>query len=203
MIFDKAKFFKECRRTVMGPTLDGDEVTGAEAITDAMQGLPLAYVAYALATSYHETGHTMQPIKEYGGNAYFHRMYDKEGRRPHVARALGNTKPGDGVRYAGRGYVQLTGRANYTKAHAQTGFPLTRNPDLAMRRDVAAQIMREGMLEGWFTGKKFASYLPSDRPATIEQFTSARRIINGRDKARMIAKYAVEFQSALIAGGWK
>jgi hypothetical protein len=59
-----------------------------------------------------------------------------------------------------------------------------------------------GMIEGWFTGKQFASYLPAEGPATTVQFTSARRIINGIDRAEKVAGYAMSFQSALVAGGW-
>jgi hypothetical protein len=77
------------------------------------------------------------------------------------------------------------------------------NPDLAKEPAIAAQIMREGMIEGWFTGKSFASYLPDKGPATVAQFTQARRIINGTDKAAKIAGEAMGFQEALIAGGWE
>lgn len=59
------------------------------------------------------------------------------------------------------------------------------------------------MKTGWFTGKSFANYLPSDGAATRAQFQAARRIINGVDKADLIAGYALEFQSALNAGEWE
>ncbi len=55
---------------------------------------------------------TMQPIKEYGGERYFYRMYDITGYRPGVAKHLGNLQPGDGARFPGRGLVQLTSRKN-------------------------------------------------------------------------------------------
>lgn len=199
---DKRAFFDLCRKGVMGPTLDQNEVSGSETILDAMAGAPISHCAYALATSLHETAHTMQPIKEHGGPRYFHRMYDKDGARPHVARELGNDFPGDGALYAGRGYVQLTGRRNYRKAGEKTGYPLEGNPDLAMRPDIAATIMRKGMEEGWFTGKAFDHFLPDQGPASHKQFFEARRIINGRDKAILIADYAVEFQTALRGAGW-
>lgn len=195
-------FFDKCRAGVMGPVLTGDEVTGAEAVLEACVGLPVAWTAYALATTWHETAHTMQPVKEFGGNAYFHRMYDIGGNNPRLARALGNIHSGDGVKYAGRGYVQLTGRSNYKKASLKLNMPLDSQPDLAMHRDTAALIMRHGMKEGWFTGKSFASYLPSDGPATLDQFRAARRIINGVDKAALIAGYALQFQEALVAAEW-
>ena len=52
-----------------------------------------------------------------------------------------------------------------------------------------------GMTEGWFTGKRFASYLPAKGPATTVQFTSTRRIINGIDRAEKVAGYAMSLQA--------
>lgn len=199
--FDKAAFFAVLRGTNLRHQKP-EQVEGTEMILEKLKGLRASWVAYALATTWHETAATMQPVKEYGGSGYFKRMYDPEGTRPNVARVLGNTMPGDGVKYAGRGYVQLTGRTNYKRAGEAVGYPLLANPDLAMRADIAAEILRAGMIEGWFTGRKFATALP-DAIASREQFTKARRIINGVDRADKIAGYAVDFQAALIAGGWK
>jgi len=198
-----SKFFASCRMGIMGPTLDNKEVSGANAILDAMLGLPIAWCAYALATAWHETAHTMQPIKEYGGDKYFTRMYDITGNRPTLAMRMGNTTPGDGPKYCGRGYVQLTWKSNYQKASEKLGIDLVGNPDFAMDLNVAADILRHGMRNGWFTGKSFQTYLPASGPATAAQFQAARRIINGVDKSALIAGYAVEFQKALQAGEWE
>jgi putative chitinase len=199
---DQKAFFDHCRAGIMGPTLDNNEVSGAGAILDAMAGTPLAWCAYALATAWHETAHSMQPIKEYGGPSYFTRMYDPTGQRSSLAKANGNTVPGDGPKYAGRGYVQLTWRNNYKRAGEKVGYPLEGNPDLAMRPDIAAQIMRRGMEEGWFTGKALSHFLPKVGVADRAAYVNARRIINGADKAGQIADYALRFQDALVAGGW-
>lgn len=202
-MMDNRAFFDLCRKGILGPTLDSDEVSGCEAVLKAMHGLSRSWCAYALATAYHETAHTMQPIKEHGGPRYYFRMYDIAGERPHVAKDLGNDIPGDGAVYAGRGYVQLTGKRNYRLASEKTGYPLVGNPDLAMRPDIAALIMREGMVGGWFTTKKLAHFLPAaEADATDRQFFDARRIINGRDKATLIAGYAIKFQGALRGAGW-
>lgn len=190
---------------MMGPTIDAEEFEGLKAITDACgtANWPLAYTAYALATAYHETAHSMQPVPEYGGNKYFTRMYDITGERPTLAKKNGNTNPGDGPKYKGRGYVQLTWKNNYIKAGSKIGLPnLWQEPDLALRDDVAAKIMIGGMSEGWFTGKACKNYLPSSGAASKEQFIQARRIINGVDKADQIAGYALKFQKALQAGNW-
>ncbi|RZL27966.1 MAG: hypothetical protein EOP64_05920 [Sphingomonas sp.] len=66
-----------------------------------------------------------------------------------------------------------------------------------------AQIMVLGMTEGWFTGKRFASYLPAKAPATTVQFTSARRIINGIDAPRRsrAMRYHSNLRLALEVGG--
>jgi hypothetical protein len=74
------------------------------------------------------------PINEYGNESYFRRMY--EGRAD-----LGNTRPGDGIRYHGRGFIQLTGRANYRGYGNKLGVPLEQHPDLALDAKVAARIL--------------------------------------------------------------
>ena len=74
------------------------------------------------------------PINEFGSTAYFRRMY--EGRAD-----LGNTHPGDGVRYHGRGFIQLTGRANYRGYGHKLNVPLEQNPDLALDAKIAARVL--------------------------------------------------------------
>jgi hypothetical protein len=157
--------------------------------------VPIMWVAYGMATAFHETAQTMQPICEYGGKSYFSK-YDPGTK---IGRDLGNTKPGDGYKYRGRGFVQLTGRANYAKAGAKVGFDLINEPDLALDFAVARKIMREGMLQGWFTGKSLASYTKDGKL----DYVNARRIINGTDRASLIAGYAQKFEAALKASGVK
>lgn len=186
---------------LLGATIEQSEVDGTNAILaacgDASWGP--GFTAYALATALHETAGTMQPIAEYGSNAYFTRMYDIEGARPALARKYGNVTPGDGVRYRGRGYVQLTWRVNYERAERELEHPLVNVPDLAMRPAIAAAIMVKGMAEGWFTGKRLADYI---KPGATD-FRGARRIINGTDKAALIAGYAETFRRALGDGDWR
>lgn len=198
-------FFDHMRgSTIMGPTLSESEVTGCGAILDACAaaGWPIAWTAYGLATAFHETAATMQPIKEYGGQAYYTKMYDITGARPTKARELGNTSPGDGAKYPGRGYVQLTGKGNYAKASAIVGVDLVADPDVAMKPDIAAHVMVSGMSLGWFSGKKLSDYLPDNGTADSQPFTQARRIVNGQDRAADIAAYAMTFQEALTEGSW-
>lgn len=194
------KCFDALRDGILGPELSPSEVDGCNAILTAMDGLPISFAAYALATAFHETNHTLQPVRELGGVRYLAK-YDTG----QLAIRLGNTPQadGDGQLYCGRGYVQITGRANYQRAQNETGVLLVRHPDLALEPGYAAAIMRRGMEEGWFTGKKLETYLPSENiPATREQFAAARRIINGVDRANLIATYALAFQGALFTGRW-
>lgn len=184
---DRAAFFAHIRALgLFGDKLEQSVVEGTEAILDAMAGVSVAHCAYALATALHETNRTMQPVRE----AYW---LSEAWRRTHLRY----------YPWYGRGFVQLTWQANYAKADRELnlGGLLTTTPDAAMRVDIAARIMRLGMVEGWFTGKKLADYLPSPL-GTLPQFKSARRIVNGTDKADLIATYAKQFQDALVAGQW-
>jgi putative chitinase len=203
---DLGRFYDSLRgNSMLGPKITQSEFGGCQAILTACigAGWPASFTAYALATAYHETAHSMQPIKEMGGSAYFTRMYDIQGNRPDKARELGNLTPGDGARYCGRGFVQLTGKKNYAAAGQKLGVDLINHPELALTLDVAAKIMVHGMAEGWFTRHSLPTDLPAHGTATLSQFVSARDIINGKDRAQMIAQYAVDFQTALEAGGYK
>ncbi len=195
-------FFDSVKAGILGPTLSTGEVEGCNAILEAFEGFPIADVAYALGTAYHETASSMMPIKEYGGPSYFFRMYDINGARPHIARQLGNINPGDGAKYPGMGYPQCTGRKNYTLAAKVFGIPFVENPGLMMQPENAAKVMAHFMKNGLFTGKKLADYLPRSGPATLSQFTPARRVINGMDRASKVAGHAMAFQPALQVGGW-
>ncbi|CAN5342111.1 glycoside hydrolase family 19 protein [soil metagenome] len=84
-----------------------------------------------LAQAAHESD-GFRTLTEYGGPAYFKR-YD--GRRD-----LGNTMPGDGARYHGRGIFQLTGRFNYRRFGALLGIDLEAEPDRAMEPAISLSI---------------------------------------------------------------
>jgi putative chitinase len=196
---NRALFFASVRVRPFGGSLTQGQVDGLNVLLDkAPAGMDVRQLAYCLATSWHETARTMQPIKEHGGSAYFTRMYDIRGDRPHVARALGNVNPGDGAKFAGRGFVQITGRRNMALAGQLLDIDLIGNPDLALRPEFAAPILYEGMSEGWFTGKKLSDYFN----ATTDDPVNARRIVNGTDRAQLIAGHHRDFLSALNAAGY-
>lgn len=199
---NRKPFFDSVRKSLFKGKLSSKQVKGMNFILDQWNETGFTdfrWLAYALATAYHETAFTMQPIKERGGRAYFMRMYDKTGNRPHVAKRLGNTQTGDGAKFAGRGYVQLTGRTNYGRASRALGIDFVKSPDLVMEPGNAAFVMFQGMNDGWFTSKGFSSYINASK----KDYRNARRIINGVDKAATIAGYARKFETAInaVVGG--
>lgn len=145
--------------------------------------------AYALATARTECGQDFAIRTERGPREYF--LKYEPGTKLGVR--LGNLHPGDGYRFRGRGFVQITGRANYDKFAPLVGYDLVANPDGALAEDVAYQILSLGMVRGLFTGKKLAHYIDG---STCD-YTAARRIINGQDKAEAIAADAIKFHQIL------
>jgi predicted chitinase len=94
-------------------------------------------LAQFLAQTAHET-HNFKSMVEYGGSLDF-RKYDPK-YAPRKAKQLGNKKVGDGARYKGRGYIQLTGRYNYKRAGQALGLPLEAKPELVEKPEVAAKV---------------------------------------------------------------
>jgi predicted chitinase len=151
-----------------------------------------------LATLKHETASTFHPITEYGSASYFNKydpvLADTATRRA-TAKANGNTAKGDGYKYRGRGFVQITWKNNYKKLGDALGYDLVNNPDQALDSVVAYKVMSYGMRKGIFTGKKLSDYISE----TTADYTNARKIINGLDKADTIAGYAVKLEKILKA----
>lgn len=182
------KFFAALK-TSFGP-LNQSQVDGFNRLLKTMgdANWPIAWAAYGLATVWHETAQRMQPVEE----AFWK---DDAWRKANL----------DYYPWHGRGDVQLTWKKNYIRADNELGLggKLVANPKLALDPEISSQIMQIGMERGWFTGKKLADYLPVDPAAgNLSQFADARRIINGTDKAIVIANQAQLFQTALALGSW-
>lgn len=183
MTINKNQFFNSIRSSLFGGHFTQGQVDGIMSILNTYEteysDLSFNDLAYVLATAYHETAKTMEPIEEYG-----------KGR----GRKYGIVDRSTGKAYYGRGYVQLTWLKNYAFAGKKLNIDLVRHPELALDRVIASKIMFLGMKEGWFTGKKLSNYTTKNPP----DFMNARRIINGLDKAGMIASYARRFLDALV-----
>lgn len=200
-------FFAALRRRdsgVFGTSLRQTQVDGIEAILAACDGLPLPCAAYILATAYHETAYTMQPVRETLADTD-----DKAIARLERAWAAGRLKwvktpywrkDADGKTWLGRGYVQLTHKTNYARASRELGVDLVADPNLAMQPTIAALILVRGSMEGWFTGRKLSSYIAGDG----FDYVNARAVINGDVKGNgaKIAAEAKAFEAALREAGW-
>jgi hypothetical protein len=84
---------------------------------------------------------------------------------------LGNTQPGDGRRFKGRGFLQLTGRSNYRQYGERVGVDLEGDPDLALDPNVSAKI-----LALYFVDRDIPE---SARLGTGEGWRQVRRKVNG------------------------
>jgi putative chitinase len=150
----------------------------AAGITDKVE------LAQFMAQMAHESGN-FRYLQEIWGPTAAQQRY--EGRRD-----LGNTQPGDGFRFRGRGYVQLTGRSNYAVYGSMIGVDLLNDPDLASQPDIAAKLA--------------VAYWNSRVKPRIRDFQDTRavtKIINGGyngldDRMSKFAKYSN--QSDLGAG---
>lgn len=198
MYFSREKFFEGFRpyyHSIASESLEQDKVDAVEFLLSRFEADPLwvsvPEIAYAFATMHIETfwpatDERYEPIVEGGSNAYF-RKYD--GRAD-----LGNTKAGDGAKFKGRGYVQITGRHNYTHFAQLLGIDLVGDPGLALEPDTAFKIMSLGMHQGLFVpGHKLSRYINT----TTKDYVGARTIINGTNRAGEIAGYAKHFENIL------
>jgi predicted chitinase len=156
----------------------------------------LRWFGYILGGVYHEVGKRMVPVREgfattdAGARAVVAKLF-KAGK---ISRnyALPNKA---GVSFYGRGRIQTTWEENYRKLERRFGYPFTKNPDLLLDSVVDARVTLYGHVEGLWTGKKLSDYF-NDRTS---DWKNARRIVNGTDRADLIAGYGKAFHEALVA----
>lgn len=145
-----------------------DRLLADERLTDPR------WIAYIMATVKHETNGTFEPVEE----AYW----------------LSDAWRQANLRYwpaHGRGFVQITWPTNYEKMSHRLNMPdLARDYDLALDWDVAYEILVVGMLEGLFTGRDLDDFINEQ----YCDYYRARKIVNGMDKAALIAGYAAEYE---------
>lgn len=192
MPYDKDYFFSSVRDSLFDGDLTQRQVDGLSYLLEVWeenfeedaeeQSTP--WLAYALATAYHETAQTMLPIEEYG-----------KGEGQPYGEPVG---PYDQI-YYGRGYVQLTWEENYKKAEDilddkyELDCPCHEYPHRMLEAEPSAIVLYDGMLDGWFTGVGLPKFFNED----TEDPVNARKIVNGLDKAEQIAGYYSDFKAAL------
>jgi putative chitinase len=221
-VADRDFFFESCKtlhryesepyattaRRVGTRRLDERMKAGVSSLLDSWQRVGDANrerLAYVLATARRESRDSFQPLREAPrcGDSEVcrekaigrHLQYTaaKRGRSPKQNYALPDK---DGLRFYGRGFVQLTHRSNYQYAARQTGHPLVSEPDKALEPAVAAEILIRGMLEGWYGKhrKPLSAYLNEQQLDWI----NARNTVNPESPHKAItAEYAKDFLRCL------
>jgi hypothetical protein len=149
--------------------------------------------AYALASIKFETSNTFQPLAEHGSDDYLKRIY---GPATSLGKRFGHLSDEDALRFRGRGYIQITGRANYDRIGKIIGVDLVNNPDFALQPDVAYKIYVFSLVDGYLTGKKISDFINE----TETDYVNARRVINGGlMNAPLIADTATRIERILKA----
>jgi hypothetical protein len=198
-MYNLSIFFNAIRGALYPRGLPQQAVDGFEFLITENQKYKLTtpQLAYVLATAYHETAHTMQPVREglaktnAGAMRAVTKLYERGGIRKNYALPHPVTKQS----YYGRGYVQITHFYNYEWASKVTGVDCVSDPDKVLEKQHAATILFRGMIEGAFSkGQRLALYIND----AVTNYVGARRIVNGTDKKDLIASHAQEIEEALL-----
>jgi putative chitinase len=193
MPYNRSHFFDSVRPSLFRNAMKQSQVDGCEYLLTVWerhfeQPNPrdgTHWLSYCLATAYHETAETMEPIEEYG-----------KGKSHSYGKPVG---PHNQC-YYGRGYVQLTWEQNYIKGKERMKSvydiecDLHKEPHRMLEHEISALILYDGMVHGWYTGVNLARYFNS----TTEDPYNARKIVNALDKAELIKGYYFKFKKALV-----
>ncbi|QCM10892.1 hypothetical protein CFBP6625_11435 [Agrobacterium tumefaciens] len=198
-IKNQTTFFSYIRRAPFGGRLTQSQIDGINVILEQWEYYKLfdrRWLANILAQIFHETGGKMQPIRE--ANASSDAQAKSRLETAWKAGKLGSVKNPywrDG--WFGRGFIQLTHKVNYDALGKRLNVNLVGNPALAMDLAISARIAIVGMAEGLFTNgaHRLSDYF-NDK---VDDAEGARRIVNGTDKAKLIASYHKNFLDAIEA----
>lgn len=182
-------FFAYARRAPFGGRLTQAQIDGMTAVLtewDKRKLLDNRWLAYMLATAFHETGNRMQPVRETFASSDAQAI-----SRLEKAWQSGQLKwvktPYWREGWFGRGLVQITHKANYDK------FGISK--DDALNLAVSVRVLFDGMIKGTFTGHKLSDHFGQ----VANDPVGARSIVNGSDKAKLIAGYYKNFMDAIEA----
>ncbi|MDI7862522.1 hypothetical protein MRS76_11175 [Rhizobiaceae bacterium n13] len=201
-MIDMETFFAYARRAPFGGALKQVQINGVNAILAAAAAagvIDLRLIAYMLATAFHETGGTMAPVRETFAKSDAQAVASlekawRDGKLGWVTKPYWRPDK-SGRSWFGRGLVQLTHLVNYEKMSKLVGIDLVRDPATAMGLQTSAAILVIGMMRGTFTGKKLSDYFN----VSVNNAEGARAVVNGKDKAKLIAGYYIAFLDSLTA----
>jgi len=207
---DRSKFFAAIRPLFGKLTVA--QVAGLNRLIDAFLLYALIldrrHLAYILATSFHETGRRMQPVREGFADSTAQAI-----SRLNAAWAAGKLKwvktPYWRAGWFGRGDVQLTHEANYRGAIRDAvlkvfSIDIHADPDAVLRGDISAFVVIEGVTRGVTKRPDFTAFAIEDfLNATTTDYDNARKSVNPgeKDSYRKVGDYARRFEAALVAGG--
>ena len=185
MIINRRFFFNYIRNHLFDGRLSQSEVGGMEIFLDYWEDskdtlVDYRWLSYILGTVYHETGHTFQPLREWGKGQ---------------GRSYGEPDLETGQIYYGRGYIQLTWKENYEKYKKILKVDLVKDPDLALKPELSVKITFHGMINGTFTGKKLWDFFNKEE----EDWYNARKIVNPKDfkTFQSIEDHSLTFYAAI------
>jgi len=187
-MFDRKVFFDSVRSSLFGGSMSQVQVDGMnfkmDQWRDKMYSRDPRTAAYCLATSYHETGAMMSPVREgFCKSDEEARAYVKKN-----GYAYAEVDPVTGQVYYGRGDIQTTWGDNYKKAGAETGRgdELYLNPELMLDPKISADCLFQGMFEGWYRKSSDGKRQTLERyfNNTTNDPYGAREIVNG-DKSKV------------------
>jgi hypothetical protein len=193
-MIDRDRFFASVREKPFGGNLTQRQVDGLNFLLDVWErhfaekhpSDGNMFLAYALATVFHETAQTMEPIEEYGEGS---------------SRDYGQPCGPYGQCYYGRGYPQLTWEDNYKRGEERlreiydVEAPLHRYPHRMLEHETSALVLYDGMMAGWFTGVGLPLFFSTAKG--VEDPYEARTVVNGHDQAGTIEGYYWPFKAAL------
>ncbi|HBF32558.1 glycoside hydrolase family 19 protein [Rhizobium sp.] len=196
-------FFDHLRHALFGGQISQPQVQGVDAIVASWsrngQSNDPRQLVYVLATAFHETAGHLQPVRETlaasddQAIARLERAF-QAGKLPQVSAPYWRPDA-EGRSWFGRGFVQLTFQRNYKIIGEALGIGLPSNPALAMEMKIAADILVVGMRDGLFSGRKLGDYFSKDGA----DWVNARRIVNGLDRADVVAGHAKVILAGLPA----
>jgi putative chitinase len=192
--YDRDFFFDSVRESLFNGVLSQRQVDGMNYLLttwetyfeEEAQADSRNWLAYALATAFHETAYMMVPLEEYGKGS---------------GKSYGQPTGPYQQCYYGRGHVQLTWEDNYIKGqdmlmeHYEIDAPLHKYPHRMLEDETSALVLFDGMIGGWFTGVGLPQYF--DAAEGVEDAYNARKIVNALDKASTIEGYYGKFKAAL------